>query len=117
MGHHWIKNTVLRRVLKTLMWVVVAVLALPLLLYVPFIQDAVFPFALRKVSGMTGMEITADRLRLQWPLRVTASGVMIVASPGDTMAVSRNARLQVEPLPLLGLDIRAEGDLDGIRYR
>lgn len=99
------------------MWVVVAVMALPLLLYVPFIQDAVFPFALRKVSGMTGMEITADRLRLQWPLRVTASGVMIVNAPGDTMAVARNARLQVEPLPLLGLDIRAEGDLDGIRYR
>ena len=92
-------------------------MALPLLLYVPFIQDAVFPFALRKVSGMTGMEITADRLRLQWPLRVTASGVMIVNAPGDTMAVARNARLQVEPLPLLGLDIRAEGDLDGIRYR
>ena len=99
------------------MWVVLAVMALPLLLYVPFIQDAVFPFALRKVSGMTGMEITADRLRLQWPLRVTASGVMIVNAPGDTMAVARNARLQVEPLPLLGLDIRAEGDLDGIRYR
>ncbi|MDE5922396.1 MAG: translocation/assembly module TamB domain-containing protein, partial [Muribaculum sp.] len=107
----------LRRVLKTLMWVVVVVLALPLLLYVPFIQDAVFPFALRKVSGMTGMEITADRLRLQWPLRVTASGVMIVASPGDTMVVARDARVEVEPLPLLGLDIRAEGDLDGIRYR
>lgn len=117
MGRHWIKNTVLRRVLKTLMWVVIAVLAVPLLLYVPFIQDAVFPFALRKVSGITGMQISADRLRLRWPLRVEVDGLMIVPAPGDTMVVARDARLQVEPLPLLGLDVVVDGDLEGVRYR
>lgn len=99
------------------MWVVLAVLALPLLLYVPFVQDAVFPMALRKVSGITGMQISAGRLRLQWPLRLTAEDVLVVPSPGDTMVVARSARLRVEPLPLLGLDIRAEGDFDGVRYR
>ena len=116
-GRHWIKNTVLRRILKTLMWTVIALLLLPVLLYVPAIQDAVFPVVLREVSKSTGMEITAGRLRLEWPLTVALDDLMIVAAPGDTMVLARDARVQVEPLPLLALDVRVQGDLEGVRYR
>ncbi len=116
-GRHWIKNTVLRRILKTLMWMVIALLLLPVLLYVPAIQDAVFPVVLREVSKSTGMEITAGRLRLEWPLTVALDDLMIVAAPGDTMVLARDARVQVEPLPLLALDVRVQGDLEGVRYR
>lgn len=106
-----------RRVLKTLLWVVVAIVLLPALLYVPMVQDALVPFALRQVSSATGMQISMEHFRLSWPLKVRFDGLLVVPAPGDTMVRVGHARLQVEPLPLLGLDIRAKGDIDGVRYR
>ncbi len=114
---HLIKNTIIRRILKTLLWVIVAVLLLPVLLYVPFVQDFVKDIALKEVAKSTGMNIQIDRLRLQWPLRLSLDGVMVVPSPGDTMVVARHAAVQVEPLPLLALDVRLQGQFDGVRYR
>lgn len=112
-----IKNTIVRRLLKTLMWVVIVVLLLPALLYVPFVQDFAKDFALKEVAKSTGMDIRIDRFRLKWPLRLSLEGVMVAPAPGDTMVMARNVALQVEPLPLLALDVRVQGRLDGVRYR
>ena len=63
------------------------------------------------------MDIRIDRFRLKWPLRLSLEGVMVAPAPGDTMVMARNVALQVEPLPLLALDVRVQGRLDGVRYR
>lgn len=99
------------------MWLVIAVLLAPVLLYIPFVQNAVKDFALRQVAKSTGMVIGLDHFRLSWPLRIQAEGLLIVPAPGDTMVTARDIRLQVEPLPLIMLDIRAHGDMKGVRYR
>ncbi|MCM1504594.1 MAG: translocation/assembly module TamB [Muribaculum sp.] len=114
---HLIKNTIIRRILKTLLWVIIALLLLPVVLYVPFVQDFVKDVALKEVAKSTGMDIRVDRLRLQWPLRLTLDGVMVVPTPGDTMVMARHAAIQVEPLPLLALDVRIQGQFDNVRYR
>lgn len=100
-----------------MMCVVIALIALPLLLYVPFIQDALFPYALGKVSEAIGMEISAGKVRLSWPLRLSVEQLMVVPAPGDTMVTAEAIALQVEPLPLFALDVRVAGDLAGVRYR
>lgn len=58
---HWIKNTIVRRSLKTLMWVVIVLLMIPVLLYVPFVQDFVKGIVLKEVSRTTGMTIEIGR--------------------------------------------------------
>lgn len=114
---HLIKNTIIRRILKSLMWVVIAVLLLPALLYVPIVQDFAKDIALKEVAKATGMDIRIDQLRLRWPLKLSLGGVMVVPAPGDTMVMARSVDLQVEPLPLLAMDLRVQGELEGIRYR
>lgn len=114
---HLIKNTIIRRILKSLMWVVIAVLLLPALLYVPIVQDFAKDIVLKEVAKSTGMDIRIDQLRLQWPLKISLDGVMVVPAPGDTMVIARRVSLQVEPLPLLAMDMRVQGEMEGIRYR
>ncbi len=114
---HLIKNTIIRRILKTLMWAIIVILLLPVLIYVPFIQDFAKDIALKEVTKSTGMEIRIDRLRLQWPLRLSLDGVMVVPAPGDTMVMARHAAVQVEPLPLMAMDLRVQGKFEDVRYR
>ena len=47
---HLIKNTVIRRVLKVLMWTLIVLLSVPALLYVPFVQDFAKDIALKEVA-------------------------------------------------------------------
>jgi len=99
------------------MWVVIAVLLLPVLLYVPIVQDFAKNIVLKEVAKSTGMDIQIDQLRLQWPLKLSLDGVMVVPATGDTMVMARRVSLQVEPLPLLAMDLRVQGEIEGIRYR
>lgn len=114
---HLIKNTIVRRILKTLMWVLIVILLIPALLYVPFVQNFVKDIALREVAKSSGMTIEIDRFRLKWPLSVMLDGVRVMTSPGDTMAVVGNADLDVDILPLLKLDIHASGHISDVRYK
>lgn len=114
---HIIKNKFIRRVLKTLMWVLIVMLFIPALLYVPFVQDFVKDIALSQVAKSTGMTIGVDRFRLKWPLRVELGGVTVVEARGDTMLRAGDVRLNVGMLPLLKLDIHADADISDVRYR
>ncbi len=114
---HLIKNTAVRRVLKVLMWTLIVLLSVPVLLYVPFVQDFVKDVALKEVAKSSGMVIDVDRFRLKWPLRVELDGVRVIPAPGDTMVNARIASLNVEMLPLLSLDIRVDGHLEDVDYR
>ncbi len=114
---HLIHNTLVRRILKTVFWVIIVVVLLPLALYVPAVQDIVVPFALRKVSESGDMTIEADRFRLRWPLRIELEGVRVLTAPSDTMVALGRANLEVMALPLLKLDVRAYGQLNDVMYQ
>ena len=53
---HLIRPTWLRRTLKTLMWLVIVVLLLPVLIYVPPVQRLLVNVACKVVKNSTGMD-------------------------------------------------------------
>ncbi|MDE6393697.1 MAG: AsmA family protein, partial [Duncaniella sp.] len=103
-----------RKIGKILMWIilvpVIIVLLVPVLLYIPFIQDWAVGLATRKVSEATGMEIHVGRLRLTPPLNLSVSDVSVLTSPADTMLTARSLSVGVKVMPLL----RGRVDIDGM---
>lgn len=115
---HLIRPAWLRRTLKTFLCILVVILLLPVLLYLPPVQD----FAVSTVSGFveksTGMKIGIGRFRLAFPLDVSLKDVYVVEASGDTMARARQALVDVKLLPLLRLDVRLNSlRLDDGYYR
>lgn len=103
---HLIRPRWLRVTLKTLIWIVIAVLMIPVLLYIPPVQTLVKDIACDQVSKATGMKIEIDRFRLKWPVDVSLQGVSVLDVSGDTMVRAREAIVDVRLRPLLELDVR-----------
>lgn len=115
---HLIKNTLLRRALKTIMWIVIVIWMIPVLLYIPSVQRLVKDFALEKVSAPTGLDIEIEHLLLQFPLDVDLGGVIVREASGDTMIAARKAVVDVKLLPLLRGQISIDiASLDDAYYR
>ncbi|MDE7159877.1 MAG: translocation/assembly module TamB, partial [Muribaculaceae bacterium] len=106
--HHLIRPAWLRIPLKTLMWIVIVILLVPVLLYVPPVQTLVKNIACHMVRDKSGMDISIDRLRLRFPLDLTLEGVKVIEATGDTMATAGKAEIDVKLLPLLKLDLQLE---------
>ena len=82
---HLIRNPWVRIPLKTLMWLVVAVLMIPVLLYIPPVQTLVKNVACRYIASSTGMKVGIDRFRLRFPVKVELDGVYVLDTSADTM--------------------------------
>lgn len=105
---HWIHPTWLRRTLKTLMWVIIAVIVLPFLVYLPPVQKLAIHIAETQVRKSSGMDIHIGKFRLKFPLDVSLQDLSIVEASGDTMVSAREAIVDVRLLPLLKLDVDVE---------
>lgn len=103
---HLIRPTWLRRVLKTLMCVVIVVLLIPVLLYIPPVQTFVKNQACKIVEKSTGMKIEIGTFRLKFPLDVDLKDVLVLDQQADTMVRASNVLVDVKMLPLLGLDVQ-----------
>lgn len=103
---HLIKPRWLRITLKTLMWILIVVLCLPVLLYIPPVQDALIGFAEKKVNQSTGMEIGIGKFRLSFPLKLHLKDVYVLTAPKDTMVRAGEAIADIKLLPLLKLDVK-----------
>ena len=101
---HLIKPTWLRILLKTLMWIIIVVLLIPVLLYVPPVQTFVKNVACNMVRKSTGMDISIDKFRLKWPVDISLKGVSVVEASGDTMVYAKEVIADVKLRPLLKLD-------------
>lgn len=101
---HLIKPTWLRRTLKVLLGFVIFLLLLPVMVYIPFVQDWLKDAACAIVSSSTGMKVSIDRFRLKWPLDVQLDGVLVLTASGDTMVQARSLVADVKMMPLLRLD-------------
>ncbi len=89
---------------------VILVILVPVLLYIPPVQDWAVGFATDKVNASTGMNVHVGRLRLRFPLRLSVDDVTVIEAAGDTMLTARNASVAVKMLPLL----RGHVDVDGL---
>lgn len=70
-------------------------------LYIPAVQNFVLKKTTRYVGEATGMDIGIERIRLTFPLNLTANGVRITAQPTDTLLTLQEVSVQVNPMPLL----------------
>ena len=115
---HVIRPRWLRITLKTLMWIVIAVLLIPVLLYIPPIQDLAVSIAEKQVAKSTGMEIKIGKFRLSFPLKVHLQDVSVLTAQRDTMASVGDAIADVRLMPLLKLDLKLNRlDLEKGYYR
>ena len=105
-------HKIVSKVSKVLLWIIISIVAVVVLavaaLYIPAVQTKVKNFALEKVRQSTGMDITADKFRLRFPLTLSIGDVTVIEATGDTMATLGSLDLDVRLLPLL------KGDIDVI---
>lgn len=115
---HLIKPAWLRIPLKGIMWLVIAILLIPVLLYIPPVQTWVKDIACRIVRNSTGMDIEIGRFSLKFPLDVRLDDVLIREATGDTMVRAQKLIADVKLRPLLKSDIQIkELSLDNGYYR
>ncbi|MDE7349602.1 MAG: translocation/assembly module TamB [Muribaculaceae bacterium] len=103
---HLIRSPWIRIPLKVLGCIIVVVLLIPVLLYLPPVQDFAVKTATKIVADKTGMKIGIEKLRLKFPVDLSLSGVSVIEASGDTMVMAREALVDVKLRPLLGLDVQ-----------
>ena len=104
--------------LWTILIIVATVLIIPVLLYIPAIQEFAKNIAVTEVKKATGMDITLDRISLKFPLRLSLDRLIVIEASGDTMATARQAAVDVRLLPLFKGEIAISGaELDHASYR
>lgn len=103
----------MKKSLKIVAWcllgLVLLVLALPVALYIPVVQDFAVGIASRELSKSTGLEIEIQKLRLKFPLRLSVDNTKVLTAAGDTMLTSENLTLNVKLRALLSGSVEIEG--------
>ncbi len=106
---HAIGKKLLRALLWFILGVVLLLIAIPILLYLPPVQDFAVKIASSQVEKATGMKIGIERLRLKFPLRLTVDGASVIQADGDTMLTSSELSVDVKLMPLLKGQIEVGG--------
>lgn len=108
----------LRAFLWTLLGLVLLLIAIPILLYVPVVQDFAVKIATQQVSKSTGMKIGIGKLRLGFPLKLKVEETSVIMANGDTMLTSARLAVDVRLMPLLKGEIEVSGaELESAFYQ
>lgn len=109
---------VLKILLRVLTALVILVLLVPVLLYLPPVQDLAVSIATREIKKSTGMTVEVGRLRITPPLDLLLSDVRVIQANADTMLTAGNLKARVALLPLINLDIDVTNvGLDSVFYQ
>lgn len=103
---HWIKCTWLRRTLKTLMWLIIAIVLVPVLIYIPPVQTFLKNVACNVLEKSTGMKVEIEKFRLSFPLDVRLENLVVIDARKDTMVRARDLIADVKLLPLFKGDVQ-----------
>lgn len=99
----------IRKIVKYTLLVLAVLLGLVLLLfaalYLPPVQDFIRKKAVAYVSENFGMQLSMERLRLKFPLRLAIDHAQAVTEAGDTLFAFRTLRADVSLLPLLRKEV------------
>ena len=97
---------IIKKIVKiTLLTLLGIIIAVPVLLYIPFVQNIAKNIAISQLEKSTGMDINLDYIRLKFPLRVELSGLSMIEATGDTLLSARQADLDVAFWPLFSGNI------------
>ncbi len=115
---HKIGKKILKAFLWTVLSIVLLLMLMPVLLYVPFLQDFAVGIAIEQVAKSTGMKVEIGKLRLGFPLRLKVENTTVVQPNGDTMLTSGRMSVNVKLMPLLKGEIEVAGaSLDNSFYQ
>ena len=118
--------SLMKKILKWTGWalltVVLLVGLLAVLLYVPPVQNWAVKQVARVASEKTGMDISVERVRLEFPLRLGMEGVKVLKSDSltlhrDTVAMVTKAVVDVQLKPLFSNRVEVDQlDLQGVTF-
>lgn len=115
---HSIGKKLLRAFLWTVLGIVILLVLIPVLLYVPFVQDFAVRIATEQVAKSTGMKVEIGKLRLGFPLNLKVENAAVIQANGDTMLTSDLLTVDVKLMPLLKGQIDVAGaSLDNSFYQ
>lgn len=85
---------------KVLAVIVIVTAVLPVVMYIPAVQNAAKNLACKTASEKTGMDIKCDRVSIKFPIDIIMEGVSVVDEQGDTLMRfgSMTAGLEMRPL-------------------
>lgn len=113
-----IAKRIARIFLWTVLCIVVFLVSIPILLYVPFVQDLAVKIATEQVGKTTGMKIGIGKLRLRFPLNLSVDNACVIMASGDTMLTSSALSVDVKLMPLLKGEIEVGNiSLDSAFYQ
>lgn len=102
---HFIRPAWLRRVVKIVCWIILALVVLPFTIYLPPVQSFLKNVACSQVEKYTGMKVSIERFRLGFPLDVRLEKLLVLDEQRDTMVCADNLIADVKLLPLFRGDL------------
>ena len=95
---------ILKHTLRTLLVILLVLLLVPALLYVPAVQDLARRRAVAYASQTLGMEVSVERIRLAFPLRLTVDNTLL-ADRTDTLLRCGRLSLDAALWPLIRKEV------------
>lgn len=95
---------ILKYTFRTLLVILLVLMLVPALLYIPAVQDFVRGKAVGYASRTLGMDLSVERLRLSFPLRLSVDNTLLT-DKGDTLLSCGHLSLEVAVWPLLRKEV------------
>lgn len=95
---------ILKYTFRTLLVILLVLILVPALLYIPAVQDFVRSKAVGYASQTLGMDLSVERLRLSFPLRLSVDNTLLT-DKGDTLLSCGHLSLDVAVWPLLRKEV------------
>ena len=95
---------ILKYTFRTLLVILLVLMLVPALLYIPAVQDFVRGKAVGYASRTLGMDLSVERLRLSFPLRLSVDNTLL-SDKGDTLLSCGHLSLDVAVWPLLRKEV------------
>lgn len=115
-------KTISHKIWKALKWILgillVLIIALPFLLYIPWVQNKAKDIACHYVKEKTGMDLSIGRILVKFPLDIAIDDMTLLDEHGDTMVVAKRFTADVAVKPLLNKRFEIdEATLEDGKYR
>lgn len=95
---------ILKYTFRTLLVILLVLMLVPALLYIPAVQNFVRGKAVGYASRTLGMDLSVERLRLSFPLRLSVDNTLLT-DKGDTLLSCGHLSLDVAVWPLLRKEV------------
>lgn len=102
------RRTILKYVLITILAIVILIMLLPVVFYIPVVQQGIASYATRLASEQLGMQIELERVRIRFPLDIELEKALIVTAENDTMLQCKSLVLDLGFKKILEKEIEIE---------